>query len=149
MRGHLDVCSFLPCVVHAICVPVKGVPLKPMLAKPTKGISEVLDRFSEQEFTCEYKYDGERAQIHCLEDGTFRIYSRNSENHTGKYPDLIEALPGVCLPGTGSFIFDSEVVAWDRDTGEILPFQRLSTRARKVTFHPAVKGMALAPPDSI
>ena len=43
-----------------------GVPVKPMLAKPMTGVSEVLDKFEGKPFTCEYKYDGERAQVHVL-----------------------------------------------------------------------------------
>lgn len=66
-----------------------------MLAKPTKAIGEVLDRFESKPFTCEYKYDGERAQVHLLDDGTISVFSRNSENMSAKYPDLVEQIPRV------------------------------------------------------
>lgn len=66
-----------------------------MLAKPTKAIGEVLDRFESKRFTCEYKYDGERAQVHKLPDGTVGVFSRNSEDMSKKYPDLVEQLPHV------------------------------------------------------
>ena len=92
-----------------------------MLAKPTKSIGEVLDRFEGREFTCEYKYDGERAQIHYIPNGqggkgTTKVYSRNSEDMSKRYPDIVDQLPRTIKPegkGKGGFVLDCECVAWD------------------------------------
>ena len=109
-----------------------GVPVQVMLGKPCKGINEILERFIDTLFTLEFKYDGERAQIHLLENGEIQIYSRNSENHTSKYPDLISRLPSTYnKEEVKSFIIDCEVVAWDVREKKLLPFQTLSTRKRK------------------
>lgn len=108
-----------------------GTPIKPMLAQPTKGIYEILKRFSDIEFTCEYKYDGMRAQVHILIDRSIKIYSRGAEDMTGMYPDIIDFLQGhLDFQVIKDCIFDSEVVAFDAATNRIKPFQDIQHRGR-------------------
>jgi len=102
-----------------------------MLAKPSKGISEISERLTGKRFTGEWKYDGERAQIHVVSRDNIRIYSRNSENMTEKYPDVIKVIAENLCEGVESCIIDSELVAYDQVNCKILPFQVLTTRARK------------------
>lgn len=90
------------------CKMVPGVPLKPMLALPTKGVHEIFERLEGHDFTCEWKYDGERAQIHIDGTGKVHIYSRNSENNTSKYPDIISRMGSVKKPEVKSCILDCE-----------------------------------------
>ncbi|KAK5846948.1 DNA ligase 1 [Gossypium arboreum] len=108
-----------------------GVPVGPMLAKPTKGVAEIINKFQDIDFICEYKYDGERAQIHYMENGSVEIYSRNAECNTGKFPDVVAAISRFKKSSVKSFVLDCELVAYDRVQKKILPFQILSTRARK------------------
>lgn len=66
----------------------EGIPLRPTLGSPARSLSEVYTLLNGREFTAEYKYDGQRAQIHAskLVDGTVNvhIFSRHLEDMTTK-----------------------------------------------------------------
>ncbi|PWA99704.1 DNA LIGASE 6 [Artemisia annua] len=110
---------------------VPGIPIKPMLAKITNGVPQVLKLFHGKALTCEFKYDGQRAQIHKLSDGSIRVFSRNGDDTTSRFPDVISIINDVCKSDTMTFIIDAEVVAVDRKSGpKLLSFQELSSRDR-------------------
>ncbi|KAK8038290.1 hypothetical protein PG994_015057 [Apiospora phragmitis] len=107
------------------------IPLRPMLGSITRDLSEMLTKLQGRDFACEYKYDGQRAQVHCDDNGKVSIFSRHLEVMTDKYPDLVELAPKIRGEGVSSFIMEGEVVAVDRQTGELKNFQTLTNRARK------------------
>jgi len=66
-----------------------------------------------------------------------RVFSRNQEDNTNKYPDIVrrmQTLLSGLQESVTSAVIDSEAVAWDRQQNCILPFQELSKRKRKVLF---------------
>lgn len=107
------------------------IPLRPMLGSITRDLGEMLTKLQGRDFSCEYKYDGQRAQVHCDEKGKVTIFSRHLEVMTDKYPDLVALVPKIRGEGVSSFILEGEVVAVDRASGELKTFQTLANRARK------------------
>ncbi len=83
----------------------------------------------------EDKYDGMRAQVHCGEGlgnpdqpGRVAIYSRNREDITESFPDLVEGFREVGEAAGGGLILDGEILGWDHATGQALPFALLGQR---------------------
>ncbi|KAI9785875.1 MAG: hypothetical protein M1816_008202 [Peltula sp. TS41687] len=107
------------------------IPLRPMLGSITRDLSEMLTKLQGRDFSCEFKYDGQRAQIHCDDGGKVSIFSRHLELMTDKYPDLVALVPKIRGEGVSSFILEGEVVAIDRKSGELKAFQTLANRGRK------------------
>lgn len=112
------------------------IPLRPMLGNITRDLGDMLTKLHGREFGCEFKYDGQRAQVHCDDRGQVTIFSRHLEVMTDKYPDLVALVPNIRGEGVSSFILEGEVVAVDKETGDLRPFQTLANRARKdVAIH--------------
>ncbi|KAL9130909.1 MAG: hypothetical protein Q9217_001012 [Psora testacea] len=115
------------------------IPLRPMLGSITRDLGEMLTKLQGRDFSCEYKYDGQRAQVHCDESGKVSIFSRHLEVMTDKYPDLVALVPRIRGESVSSFILEGEVVAIDQETGELKAFQTLTNRAKKDVAISAIK----------
>ncbi|KAI1333311.1 ATP-dependent DNA ligase [Xylariaceae sp. FL0255] len=107
------------------------IPLRPMLGSITRDLSEMLTKLQGRDFACEFKYDGQRAQVHCDSAGKVSVFSRHLEVMTDKYPDLVALVPAIRGEGVESFVMEGEVVAVDQKTGDLKNFQTLTNRARK------------------
>jgi DNA ligase-1 len=115
--------------------PTPGIPLRPMLAERASDPSEILAKAGTP-CLAEFKYDGERAQIH-KKGKTVWIFSRRLEDITSQYPDVVDVvLKHVKADET---IIEGEIVAVDPETDEYRPFQELMHRKRKKDIHEAVK----------
>ncbi len=128
---------------------VVGVPVMPQLCQRVPTATEIMEKMGS--VTCEPKFDGTRVQLHFdkskksevgsmnleLDLGdTFkkskylvRTFTRNLEENTGMFPDLIEAADKQL--DASSVILDGEAVGINPKTGQLLPFQETVQRKRK------------------
>jgi DNA ligase-1 len=112
-----------------------GEPIRPMLAERLSSPEEILEKLGGK-CIAEYKYDGERIQIHKKGD-EINLFSRRLENISSQYPDAI-ALVKSCVKARDAML-EAECVAIDTDTGEMRPFQELMHRRRKYGIEKAIE----------
>ncbi|MFW9850835.1 MAG: ATP-dependent DNA ligase, partial [Candidatus Thorarchaeota archaeon] len=113
-------------IEQAIRVAV-GTPIRMMAAKKLSNAREILEKAGGKVLV-EYKYDGERVQVHKKGDDVV-LFSRRQEVITSQYPDVVEYVQKnvkatVC-------VLEGECIAIDSNTGRTKPFQELMRRRRK------------------
>jgi DNA ligase-4 len=95
------------------------------------------------EFWIEEKLDGERMQMHMMEDPNhpggrrFRWWSRKAKDYTYLYGDglldenssLTRHLKNAFAPGVRNLILDGEMITWDMGVDKIVPFGTLKSAA--------------------
>ena len=124
---------------------IVGKPIRPALAERLPSAEEVIKRVGHQ-FAAEPKFDGFRVQVHlnaighwplakgegrrAKGEGRFvRIFSRNLEDTTHAFPDLVKGV--IEEVGAKTAILEGEAIAYNPQTEEFLPFQETTKRRRK------------------
>jgi len=106
-----------------------GKPIRAELCERLPSPEKVIEKMSEVD--AQYKYDGFRVQLH--KDGEkVSMFSRNLENMTHMFPELIEATKRQVK--AKSVILDSEALAYSPESEEFLPFQETTKRRSKLLF---------------
>ena len=110
-------------------------PIRPMLAERLSSPTEILEKLNGK-CAAEYKYDGERIQIH-KKGNEILLFSRRLENISNQYPDAINIAKENIQAKDA--IVEAECVAIDIETGDLLPFQELMHRRRKYGIEEAME----------
>ncbi|MEM3862938.1 MAG: ATP-dependent DNA ligase [Metallosphaera sp.] len=114
--------------------PTPGIPIRPMLAERLADPVEIMEKVNGNALV-DYKYDGERAQIHKKGEDIY-IFSRRMENITNQYIDVVDYVKKFI--NGDNFIIEGEIVPIDPESGEMRPFQELMHRRRKNDIYQAI-----------
>jgi DNA ligase 1 len=109
-------------------------PIRPMSAERLASPEEILGKLGGK-CVAEYKYDGERIQIH-KKGNEVLLFSRRLEKISEQYPDAVELVKKYV--NAEKAILEGECVAMDLETGEMRPFQELMHRRRKYGIEEAL-----------
>lgn len=130
-----------------------GVPILSQRCQRLTDPQEIIEKMGK--VWGEFKFDGTRVQLHMdrnakpvkntsavaqteLFQGTLtdpkdtalvRTFTRNQEETTHQYPDLVEA--AIKQLNATSVILDGEAIGYNKETGDFLPFQEIMQRKRK------------------
>lgn len=103
-----------------------GKPVRMALAERAKSAEDIVTRLGK--CAVENKYDGFRCQVH-KQDGQVRIFSRNLEETTAMFPDIVEGIRKQVK--AKAVILEGEALAYDPETDEFHSFQVTVQRKRK------------------
>jgi DNA ligase-1 len=109
-------------------------PIRPMLAERLSSPDDILEKFGGK-CVAEYKYDGERIQLH-KKGNKVVLFSRRLEKISDQYPDAVDLV--MKKVSANEAILEGECVAMDLETGEMRPFQELMHRRRKYGIEAAI-----------
>lgn len=125
--------------------PKVGTPILMAKADRLDSPQEILEKIGK--CAIEFKYDGLRLQVHYMKTpalpagrlkheniktkngGVIKLFSRNLEDVTKMFPDIVKAIKKQVK--AGEIIFEGEVVAYNPQTGVFIPFQQTMQRKRK------------------
>ncbi|MBU3956696.1 ATP-dependent DNA ligase [Patescibacteria group bacterium] len=125
-----------------------GVPIMPALCQRLPTAEEMVEKLGKM--AVEPKYDGQRLQAHygiktrgvyLSHTGCVKIFTRNLENVTHMFPDIVEALGKEVK--AKEVILDGEAIGFDPKTGKFLPFQETMKRKRKYEIRRKAKEIPL------
>lgn len=104
-------------------------PVQSMLAKKAEALPNGLADVGEGELTyLEYKYDGARVQVH-KNGEEVRVFTRRLVDVTDQFPDVVRAVRSRVT--AERCILDGELVGYDPETNEPVPFQQFSRRIKR------------------
>ncbi len=117
---------------------IVGKPIRSELCERLPNPEKVIEKMIEVD--AQFKYDGFRTQIH-KNGEVISIFSRNLENMTAMFPELIEGTRAQVKADT--VILDSEAMAYNPESEEFLAFQETTKRRRKYNIEALAKRLPL------